>query len=238
MSRPLLVTVDNAPPARRVEPLRDVPAGHLRVHEVYASVQGESTFQGRPCAFLRTTGCHLRCHYCDTAHAFYDGTVMSVDAVVERMRAFGLPLAEVTGGEPLLQPAVHGVMRALCDAGLTVLLETSGGVATDRVDPRVRIILDVKTPSSGEAVRNVWGNLARLRPHDEVKFVIGSAEDYAFTRRVLDEHRLAARCTVLLSPVTPGMDPPELAAWIIRDRLPVRFQVQLHKVLWGDRRGV
>jgi 7-carboxy-7-deazaguanine synthase len=157
---------------------------------------------------------------------------------VARIRGFGLPLVEFTGGEPLLQPAVLPLMASLCDLGMTVLLETSGGVGTQDVDPRVRVILDEKTPSSGEAERNTWSNLARLRPHDEVKFVIGSAEDYAFSLAVIEEHALADKCALLFSPVTPGMPAETLAQWVVRDRLPVRFQVQLHKVLWGDRRGV
>lgn len=230
--------VEPVPAADRVAPLKDVPAGMVKVHEVYASVQGESTFQGRPCVFVRTTACHLRCTYCDTAHAFYDGTVMDPVDVLARVRSHGLPLVEFTGGEPLLQPAVAAMMRTLCDEGFTVLLETSGGVSTKDVDPRVHVILDVKTPSSGESERNTWSNLARLRPHDEVKFVIGSEEDYAYSRRVVDEHALAGKCTLLFSAVTPGMSAATLAEWVVRDRLPVRFQVQLHKVLWGDKRGV
>jgi 7-carboxy-7-deazaguanine synthase len=233
-----LTLVEPAPPAARVAPLKDVPAGHLRVHEIYASVQGESTFQGRPCVFVRTTGCHLRCTYCDTHHAFYDGSVMSLEDVQQKVAAWNLPLVELTGGEPLLQPGSLTLMQRLCDAGFTVLLETSGGVSTASVDPRVHIILDVKTPSSGEVERNVWKNLSLLRPHDEVKFVMGSEEDYRFAVSTLREHALEKRCTVLFSPVTPGMPPDTLAEWCVRDRLPVRFQVQLHKVLWGNRTGV
>ncbi|MEW5853067.1 MAG: radical SAM protein [Myxococcota bacterium] len=226
------------PVPQRMAPLASVPKDQLLIHEVYASVQGESTFQGEPCVFVRTTACHLRCSYCDTEHAFYEGTVRTVDDVLQDVLARGLPLVEVTGGEPLLQPAVHALMRRLCDAGKTVLLETSGGVSTRDVDERVHIILDVKTPSSGEAERNVWANLERLRPHDEVKFVIGSREDFRWSVEKLREHDIARRCTVLFSPVTPGMEPRELAELVVAERLPVRFQVQLHKVLWGDKRGV
>lgn len=230
--------VEPAPPAERVAPLRSLAEGHLKVHEIYTSVQGESTFQGRPCTFVRTTGCHLRCTYCDTHHAFYEGSVLSVEQVVQQVMGLGLPLVEITGGEPLLQPAVHRVMTLLCDAGLQVLLETSGGVTTQHVDPRVHVILDVKTPSSGESLRNHWDNLARLRPHDEVKFVVGDADDFAFSVDVMKRHQLASRCTVLFSPVTPGLSATTLAEWCVRDRLPVRFQVQLHKVLWGNKTGV
>lgn len=222
----------------RIAPLRDVPNGWIKVHEVYASVQGESTFQGRPCVFVRTTACHLRCTYCDTRHAFYEGTVMDPVDVLVRVRSHGIPLVEFTGGEPLLQPVLPAMMRTLCDEGFTVLLETSGGVSTRDVDPRVHVILDVKTPSSGESERNTWSNIARLRAHDEVKFVIGSEQDYAYSRRIIEDHALAGRCVILFSPVTPGMDARTLAEWVVRDRLPVRFQVQLHKVLWGDRMGI
>jgi 7-carboxy-7-deazaguanine synthase len=224
--------------SERVVPLRDIPAGHLKVHEIYASVQGESTFQGRPCVFVRTTGCHLRCSWCDTPQAFYQGTIMTVDTVILRVRQHGIPLVEITGGEPLLQPAVRVLMRRFLDEEFTVLLETSGGVSTSGVDPRVHVILDVKTPSSGEEPRNVWANLERLEPHDEVKFVIAHHADYQYAVGVLERHRLAERCTVLFSAVTPGMDPAMLAEWVVRDRLPVRFQVQLHKVLWGNTPGV
>lgn len=222
----------------RLAPLAVVPRDVLLIHEVYASVQGESTFQGEPCVFVRTTACHLRCTYCDTEHAFYEGRQRTVDDVLADVLARELPLVEVTGGEPLLQPAVHALMARLCDAGKTVLLETSGGVTTRDVDPRVHIILDVKTPSSGESGRNVWSNLARLRPHDEVKFVIGSRADLEWAVSRLREHDLARKCTVLFSPVTPGMEPRELAALVVEQKLPVRFQVQLHKVLWGNQRGV
>jgi 7-carboxy-7-deazaguanine synthase len=233
-----LRVVERVPAAQRVAPLKGLPDGTLLIHEVYCSVQGESTFQGRPCVFVRTTGCHLRCSYCDTEHAFYQGQQLSLEDVLERVRAVGVPLVEFTGGEPLLQPLVTVAMARLCDEGFTVLLETSGGVSTADVDPRVRIILDIKTPGSGEHERNVWSNLDRLRPHDEVKFVLCTREDYVWAKDILRQHALERRCTVLFSPVTPGVNPADVAQWVVEDRLPVRFQVQLHKVLWGDKRGV
>lgn len=233
-----LPLIEPVPAAQRVAPLKGIPAHALRIHEIYSSVQGESTFQGRPCVFIRTTGCHLRCSWCDTPHAFYDGTVMSVDEIVTKVHDSGLRLVELTGGEPLLQPAATMLLTRLCDAGHTVLLETSGGVSTRGVDARVHTILDVKTPSSGEDERNVWANLETLQRHDEVKFCIASELDYRFSVEVMQRHRLWEKCTVLFSPVTPGVAPADLADWVVADRLPVRFQVQLHKVLWGDRAGV
>jgi 7-carboxy-7-deazaguanine synthase len=210
----------------------------LLVHEIYASLQGEGTRAGVLCTFVRTTACHLRCTYCDTEHAFDEGKLTSVDDVLAAIRTEGARHVQVTGGEPLLQRAVPVLMSALCDEGFTVLLETSGGVSTERVDSRVVTILDVKTPGSGEHERNVWKNLERLRAHDEVKFVITSADDYAFAKRVVDEHGLTTTCTVLFSPSAPEMPARTLAEWMVRDRLPVRFQMQLHKVLWGEKRGV
>lgn len=211
----------------------------LLVNEVFASIQGESTFAGVPCTFVRTTGCHLRCAYCDTAHAFHEGTERTVGSVLDEVAALGLPLVEVTGGEPLLQPSVHELLRAACDAGRTVLLETSGTVSTAGVDPRVHVILDVKTPGSGEAPRNVDENLARLRPgRDEVKLVVCDQADYAFARALVDARRVPAGVPVLLSPAQPSMPAATLAEWMVRDRVDARFQLQLHKVLWGERRGV
>jgi len=211
---------------------------HLKVHEVYASIQGEGTRTGRPCVFVRLTACHLRCRYCDTPHAFHDGEERSIEDVCGRVASYGIPLVLVTGGEPLLQPAALALLARLCDDGYEVLLETSGAVSTRRVDPRVHIILDIKTPGSGEVGRNHRANWARLRPHDEVKFVLCDEVDYAFAKRLVEEERLASRCCVLFSPVAGGLSPTWLAEQIVRDRLPVRFQLQLHRVLWGDQSGV
>lgn len=209
------------------------------VNEVFASLQGESSWAGVPCTFVRTTGCHLRCVYCDTEHAFHEGSERSVASLVDEVVALGLPLVEVTGGEPLLQPSVHPLLHALCERGLTVLLETSGAVSLEGVDPRVRVILDIKTPGSGEVARHVTANLPRLVPgKDEVKLVLCSEDDYRFARDLLSRGSIPAGVTVLMSAAAPLLSATELAGWIVRDRLAVRFQVQLHKVLWGDRRGV
>ena len=210
----------------------------LLVHEIYTSLQGEGTRAGVRCTFVRLTACHLRCTYCDTEHAFDEGTLRSVDDVLVEVKREGAKFVQLTGGEPLLQRAAPALMKALSDDGFTVLLETSGGVSTEHVDPRVVTILDVKTPGSGEHERNVWKNLERLRAHDEVKFVITSADDYAWSRRVVEEHALTRVCTVLFSPSFPGLSPTVLAEWMVRDKLDVRFQMQLHKVLWGEKRGV
>ncbi|HEY4220817.1 MAG TPA: radical SAM protein [Myxococcota bacterium] len=206
------------------------------VHEVYASVQGESTHAGRPCVFVRTTGCHLRCTYCDTEHAFHEGSARSIPSIVAEVAGFGVPLVELTGGEPLLQKGARSLVTALIDAHYEVLIETSGAVSVDGVDRRAKLIVDVKTPGSGESDKNIWKNLALLTPgHDEVKFVIVNDADYAWTQEILP--RIPAGVTVLLSPSFPSMAPDKLAEAILRDRLPVRFQVQLHKILWGEKRG-
>jgi 7-carboxy-7-deazaguanine synthase len=214
------------------------PASVL-VHEVFVSLQGESTWAGLPCAFVRTTGCHLRCAYCDTEHAFFEGQERTVLSLVDEVAALGVPLVEVTGGEPLLQPSVPPLLTALCDRGLDVLLETSGAVSIEGVDARVKVILDVKTPGSGEAARNVDANLPRLRPgRDELKLVLCGEDDYRFARELLASAPLPPGVTVLLSAAAPLWSPTALADRVVRDRLPVRVQLQLHKVLWGDRRGV
>ena len=225
------------PEERLVELKKKAREDTVLVHEIYASVQGESTHAGRPCTFVRTTGCHLRCVYCDTEHAFHAGSERTVVEIVDAVRALGLPLVELTGGEPLLQKSAFALVRALADDGREVLIETSGGVSVEGVDPRAKLILDVKTPGSGESARNVWRNLSLLEAgRDEVKFVICDAADYAWSRDQLA--RVPAGVTVLFSPSFPGQAPAALAEWIVRDRLPVRFQLQMHKVLWGERTGV
>lgn len=211
----------------------------LKIHELYRSIQGESSHVGRPCTFVRLTGCQMRCVWCDSAHAFYEGSWQTVDELVAEVASLGCPLVEVTGGEPLLQPAVHALMTRLCDAGHEVLLETGGGLDITRVDPRVKRIVDVKCPGSGEADSNRWANLDHLRPGDELKFVLAGREDYEWARRVVAERALAQRCPIHFSPVWGALDPAELAAWILADRLPVRLGLQLHKLLWGaEARGV
>ena len=212
----------------------------LTVNEIFHSIQGESSYAGRPCVFVRLTGCNLRCTWCDTAYAFDEGRSIPVDEVVGAVEAYDCPLVEITGGEPLLQPDVYPLMNRLLGAGKTVLLETGGQIDISDVPAAVVKVLDVKCPGSGEAARNAWGNLERLAGHDEVKFVIRDRADYEFARDVLRRHGLERRCAaVLLSPVHRVMDPRQLAAWSLADRLPVRLQVQLHKYVWGDdARGV
>lgn len=209
----------------------------LRVTEVLFSIQGESTFAGRPCVFVRLTGCQMRCRWCDTEYAFHGGRWRTREELLDEVAAYGCPLVEVTGGEPLLQPGVLPLLSDLCDLGHEVLLETGGGLDITGVDPRVRRIVDVKCPGSGEAENNRWENLEDLRPTDEVKLVLAGETDYRWAVGVLEERRLAERCPVLFSPVAGELEPRELAEWILRDRLPVRFQLQVHKLLWGNEPG-
>ena len=218
--------------ARRLRPVLDRPAGSLVVHEVYRSIQGESTYAGLPCTFVRLTACHLRCNYCDTAHAFTQGAVRTLDDVVAEALATGDPLVEITGGEPLLQAEVYSLMTRLLDAGRTVLLETSGAVDTARVDPRVVVILDVKPPGSGEVASNVPANWKRLRPTDEVKYVVSSRDDFDWSVAHIREHSIADRAKILMGAVFGRVNPTDLAAWIMTTGLPIRLQIQLHKILW------
>ncbi len=204
----------------------------LRISEIFHSLQGESTQAGRPCVFVRLAGCDLACAYCDTPAARQDGTEMALEAILDAVAAFGCPLVEVTGGEPLQQPEAPELCRRLADAGYTVLLETNGSRPLAGLDPRVVRIMDVKTPGSGMAASFEERNLACLRPPDQVKFVLTGEADYEWARRFLRDHPLPEGVEALLSPVTPGLDPGALARWILRDRLPVRLQVQLHK--WLD----
>lgn len=211
----------------------------LKVTEIFHSIQGESTHAGRPCVFVRLTGCPLRCTWCDTAYAFYGGRDLTENDVIDQVRAFGCPLVEVTGGEPLSQPEACSLLARLCDEGFEVLLETSGAIDTAGVDRRVRVVLDVKCPGSGMAERMHWPNLERLASQDEVKFVIKDRGDYEWARDLIRRRDLTARCTVLVSPVFGETDPRQLAEWVLADRLPVRFQLQLHKHVWApDMRGV
>lgn len=212
----------------------------LTINEIFYSVQGESTHAGRPCVFVRLTACDLRCSWCDTAYAFHEGGKREIDDVLREVDDHACPLVEVTGGEPLLQEDVYPLMERLLAGGKTVLLETGGHRSTARVPAGVVTILDVKCPGSGEAARNDWANLARLRPHDEVKFVVADRTDYEFARDVVARYGLAARvAAVHLSPVHGVLAPSALAAWALADRLPVRVQLQLHKYIWGpEARGV
>jgi 7-carboxy-7-deazaguanine synthase len=212
----------------------------LTINEIFYSIQGESTYAGRPCVFVRLTACDLRCSWCDTTYAFHEGQKQSVDEVLAAVDRLECPLVEVTGGEPLLQEDVYSLMQSLVDRGRTVLLETGGHRSTQRVPERVVTILDVKCPGSGEAHRNDWSNLDRLRPHDEVKFVIRDRADYEYARDVIATHRLGERAAAVhLSPVHGVMDLRQLSEWTMADRLPVRVQVQLHKYIWDPAaRGV
>jgi 7-carboxy-7-deazaguanine synthase len=210
----------------------------LRITEIFFSIQGESTHAGRPCVFVRLTGCNLRCTWCDSEYTFTGGERMELEAIVERVKSYGCNLVEVTGGEPLAQRGSFDLIRRLCDDGFEVLIETSGSIDTTEVDERAKLILDVKCPGSGEADRNLWSNLDRLRAHDEIKFVIVDRNDYEWAKRVVEERQLG-RWTVLFSPVWGTTNLKSLAEWILSDRLPVRLQTQLHKHIWGaDVHGV
>lgn len=212
----------------------------LTVNEIFHSIQGESTHAGRPCVFVRLTACDLRCSWCDTPYAFHEGRKMSVEDVLSQVRGFACDVVEITGGEPLLQADVYLLMQRLLDEGHTVMLETGGHRSVEQVPAGVISVIDVKCPGSGEADRNHWPNLDRLRPTDEVKFVIKDRTDYEYARGVVTAHRLFDRCAaVLFSPVHGVLAPKMLAEWILADRLPVRLQLQAHKYVWGaDVRGV
>jgi 7-carboxy-7-deazaguanine synthase len=212
----------------------------LTVNEIYQSIQGESTWAGLRCVFVRLTFCNLRCTYCDTEYAFYEGKKRSVDDVFDEVVAIDCPLIEMTGGEPLLQRGTLSLMARLCDAGRTVLIETSGNRDISVVDPRVHIIMDLKTPSSGEVLKNRLQNIEHLKKKDEVKFVIGSQEDYEWARDMVWKHGLIDKCgTVLFSPVFGKIDSRQIVEWQLRDKLDVRFQLQMHKFIWEpDKKSV
>jgi 7-carboxy-7-deazaguanine synthase len=211
----------------------------LRINEIFHSIQGESTHVGRPCVFVRLTYCDLRCRFCDTEYAFFEGTERSIDEIVNEVGRFGCRLVEVTGGEPLIQRETTVLLSRLLEAGHEVLLETSGAWAVEEVPAGVRIIMDLKTPGSGMVSRNRWENLRHLDRDDEIKFVICDREDYEWARGVVGEHGLSERHAVLFSPAWGEVDPAELADWILADRLPVRLQLQIHKHIWSPTaRGV
>lgn len=209
----------------------------LRVFEIFHSLQGESSRVGLPTVFVRLTGCPMRCVYCDTEYAFTGGSNMSLDEIMSKVAEYGAKYVTVTGGEPLAQKACLNLLKKLCDAGYEVSLETGGAIDTSGVDERVAVILDVKTPGSGEMENNVWANLQHLKPKDEVKFVLCDRSDYDWAKQMLAERGLADKCSVLFSPVYKQVNPTELAEWILHDKLPVRMQVQLHKILWGEVAG-
>ncbi len=211
----------------------------MRVTEIFHSIQGESSFAGRPCAFVRLTGCPLRCSWCDSEYTFHGGTDLALDEILAQVRRYGCPLVEVTGGEPLHQPEAFTLVRRLCEEGYEVLVETSGAMDISSVDPRARIIMDVKCPGSGMAGRMRWENIPVLRAKDEAKFVIKDRSDYEWARDFVRQQDLARRCTVLFAPVFGELDLRDLAEWILADRLPVRFQMQVHKYIWDPHmRGV
>lgn len=212
----------------------------LTVNEIYCSIQGESTWMGLPCVFVRLTFCDLRCNYCDTAYAFYEGRKWTLPEIIEQVVAYRCPIVEITGGEPLLQKNVLPLMAQLCDRGLTVLIETSGAHDISGIDPRVHRIVDLKTPGSGECHRNNYENIAKLTKRDELKFVIGSREDYLWSKEQLEKFRLTEKCgTVLFSPIFGRIEPRQIVEWILEDKLRVRFQLQLHKFIWApETKGV
>jgi 7-carboxy-7-deazaguanine synthase len=212
----------------------------LVVNEIFFSIQGESTLAGRPCAFVRLTGCNLRCVWCDTHYAFHEGRRMTVGEIVEAVGALGGDLVEITGGEPLLQEGVYALMNELLARAMTVMIETSGALDIGRIDPRVIRVVDLKCPASGESARNLWSNIELLTRRDEVKFVLSDRADYEWAREMIRRHDLAARVNaVLMSCAFGRLEPARLAAWILADRLPVRLQLQAHKYIWPpDARGV
>lgn len=212
----------------------DIASAQLRISEIFHSLQGETSRVGLPTVFVRLTGCPLRCTYCDTAYAFTGGQTMTLAAILAEVARYPVRYVTVTGGEPMAQKDCLPLMTALCDAGYEVSLETGGALDVSGVDPRVMKVLDIKTPASGEVEKNLWSNLSALHERDEIKFVLCDGADYAWATQVLRERNLADKCTVLFSPAQGQLSPTDLANWILRDNLPVRMQVQLHKLLWGN----
>jgi 7-carboxy-7-deazaguanine synthase len=211
----------------------------MRITEIFFSIQGESSYAGLPCVFVRFTGCPLRCGWCDTAYAFYEGTERSLENILNEVEHYDCRLVEITGGEPLAQAEAHGLIATLADRGYTVLIETSGAIDLAPVDPRAILIMDLKCPGSGMEDRNRWSNLSLLKPHDEVKFIIKDRADYDWAVGIIRRYGLSDRQRILLSPVFGELEPQALADWILADRLGVRFQLQVHKLIWDPAmRGV
>jgi 7-carboxy-7-deazaguanine synthase len=204
----------------------------IKVNEIYFSIQGESSKAGLPCVFVRLTYCNLRCTYCDTEYAFYEGKDLSINEILHDIKKFGCKLVEITGGEPLVQKESLELMKILCDEGFSVMLETGGSLSIKEIDPRVKIIMDLKCPSSGMVKKNFYDNINFLKPEDEVKFVMGSWEDYIWTKEVLKKYNIISKCEVLVSVVFGKLDPVKLVEWILEDKLNVRFQLQMHKFIW------
>lgn len=211
----------------------------LKINEVFYSIQGESSFAGLPCIFVRLTYCNLRCSYCDTEYAFYEGTEFTIEQVLTEVKKYNCNLVEVTGGEPLVQPEVHLLMRKLCDLGFQVMLETGGSLPIKEIDPRVKIIMDLKCPSSKMSDKNLYENINYLKATDEIKFVIGNREDYEWAKYIIEEYLLTEKCDILFSNVFSELESIQLAEWILKDNLKVRFQIQMHKYIWSPtKRGV
>ncbi len=210
----------------------------LKIFEIFYSLQGESSRVGLPTIFIRLSGCPMRCHYCDTAYAFQGGSMMTVDEIMETIKKYDTHYVTVTGGEPLAQKEVLSLLKVLADQNYEVSLETGGGLSIKEVDPRIKIILDIKTPESGEEKKNYWDNLNLIHSKDEIKFVLCSREDYDWAKKILNQYKLTEKCDVLFSPVYQKLNTTDLGNWILEDQLPVRMQIQLHKLLWGEKPGV
>ena len=210
----------------------------LKIFEIFYSLQGESSRVGLPTIFIRLSGCPMRCHYCDTAYAFQGGVMMDIDDIMETIKKYNTHYVTVTGGEPLAQKEVLSLLKVLADQNYDVSLETGGGISIKEVDPRIKIILDIKTPESGEEKKNHWENLNLIHAKDEIKFVLCSREDYDWAKKILDQYQLTERCHVLFSPVYQKLNATDLGNWILQDQLHVRMQIQLHKLLWGEKPGV
>ena len=210
----------------------------LKVFEIFYSLQGESSRVGLPTIFIRLSGCPMRCHYCDTAYAFQGGSMMGMDDIMSSIKKYDTRYVTVTGGEPLAQKEVLNLLKTLADSDYEVSLETGGGLSIKEVDPRVKIILDIKTPESGEEKKNHWENLEVINSKDEIKFVICSRGDYEWAKQILDQYQLTEKCEILFSPVYQKLNATDLADWILQDQLHVRMQIQLHKLLWGEKPGV
>ena len=210
----------------------------LKIFEIFYSLQGESSRVGLPTIFIRLSGCPMRCHYCDTAYAFQGGVMMDIDDIMETIKKYNTRYVTVTGGEPLAQKEVLSLLKVLADQNYDVSLETGGGISIKEVDSRIKIILDIKTPESGEEKKNHWENLNLIHAKDEIKFVLCSREDYDWAKKILDQYKLTEKCHVLFSPVYQKLNTTDLGNWILQDQLPVRLQIQLHKLLWGEKPGV